>query len=81
MKQKFTITIEQKGKTFFASCKEMPDATAEDHDKITVLKKIEEVIKKKVGGDSEGGTAPLTSPKPPRPRGPNTLIELEKIPE
>ena len=50
-------------------------------DCLTVLKKIEEVIKKKLGGDSEGGTAPLTSPKPPRPRGPNTLIELEKIPE
>jgi predicted RNase H-like HicB family nuclease len=81
VKQKFTITIEQKGKTCFAACKETPDATAQADSKETVLEKIRAVIKKKLEGGSDSGTSTKPHPHSPTPRSPIIVAKAHELPE
>jgi predicted RNase H-like HicB family nuclease len=81
VKRKFTITIKQKGKTFFVSCKEMLDATAQADSKVAVLEKIRAVIIKRLEGGSDSGTSAKPHPHSPIPRGPIIVAEAHELPE
>lgn len=81
MKQKFTVTIKQKGEVLSASCNELPAVTVEAPTKEAVLEKIKAAIINRLGGSSNDGTAPRVAPKPTNPHSPTILIETLEIPE
>lgn len=72
MKKKFTITIEKKGTEFEAKCQAMPDAIARGRDMQEAIDKISAVIRKKLEGGSDSGSAPIPQPIRPPPRGPTS---------
>jgi len=75
MKGKFHIVIERKRDEYEARCRELPDVVARGRDKNGVLEEIRALITKRLGGDSDAGSAPMPLPVSPSPRGP-IIVEV-----
>lgn len=81
MKRKFTVTLVREGDEYVARSPEVADAVARGSSKEDAIEKIRAVIVKKLGeGGSDDGSAPVTHPVAPSPRGPNIVEESHQKP-
>jgi predicted RNase H-like HicB family nuclease len=77
MKRSFTAIITQEGEEYVARCQEMADVVARGCSTGQALERLKAVIQKKLGGGSEGGSAPVPHPVSPPPRGPSGPLAAE----
>jgi predicted RNase H-like HicB family nuclease len=77
MKRKFSIVITKEGGAYVARCQELADAVARGNSREETVERIKEVIRKMLGGGSEGGSAPLPRPVSPPPHGPSGPLVVE----
>jgi hypothetical protein len=75
VKKKFNIVIERKQDEHQARCKELPDLIVRGCSITDVCEMMRALIIKKLGGDSDAGSAPVPHPVSPAPRGP-IIVEV-----
>jgi predicted RNase H-like HicB family nuclease len=71
------VVLTREGAEWVCRCPDVPDALGRGKSKKEALERIKAVIRKKFGGDSEGGSAPFPQPVSPPPNGPCDLLVVE----
>jgi hypothetical protein len=77
MERKFRVVIEKRQDEYEARCKELPEVIAHGRDKEGALEIMKALIIKKLGGDSDGDSAPGPHPVSPAPHAP-IIVEVAR---